>query len=521
MALTLLAGLCASRVAGAQALSMLNDKRGVQWPPYHADPNLDNLHINQVNQRDCVYNPEVIFNFTLGTTNTSALNGYEIEAWIGTSCDQNRNPPSNCVQIGATSIASRQMKIPVRAMIQALQSGGSSDTGGTGGTGGTSGTSGAGGTLGSLLTGGTGGTSTGGDIGTFTGGTGGDLGTGGTATGGTSSGLAEVAGLSGTAGLDAMGGSAGLGTSGSGGMSGTDGSAGLSAAGSSAIGRAGGTSAGGTSGATSTGGSVGVTPAGTGGDVSTGGTSGAGNGTIPSECEGNAVSTTPNDRTIFFMILSAGDGMMPSGFGSVLKWAFKYDLVGPQAPAGVTAGIGEDSLVLKWSEASNVDTDLYRYQLLCDPPPNQPGGEILGAAGAADESSSQPSDGQCYSPAFSEGSEVTADLIATYNCGIAQKTSTNAEAQPLTNFVPYAIGVVAQDDFKNYGKVSNLACGTPEPVTDFYEAYRMAGGRGGGGFCSIIGAQHSQALTALSALAALGLIVRRRAPGRSHDKDAE
>jgi hypothetical protein len=58
-------------------------------------------------------------------------------------------------------------------------------------------------------------------------------------------------------------------------------------------------------------------------------------------------------------------------------------------------------------------------------------------------------------------------------------------------------------------------------VTDFYEAYRMAGGRGGGGFCSIIGAQHSQALSALGAFAALGLIARRRARRRSDDKDRE
>jgi hypothetical protein len=32
MALTLLASLCASRMAGAQALSMYNDTRGVVWP---------------------------------------------------------------------------------------------------------------------------------------------------------------------------------------------------------------------------------------------------------------------------------------------------------------------------------------------------------------------------------------------------------------------------------------------------------------------------------------------------------
>jgi hypothetical protein len=57
-----------------------------------------------------------------------------------------------------------------------------------------------------------------------------------------------------------------------------------------------------------------------------------------------------------------------------------------------------------------------------------------------------------------------------------------------------------------------------EPVTDFYEAYRAAGGKGGGGFCSIIGAQRSHALTLLLFSGSLAFFVRRRGRRQGQDK---
>ena len=47
-----------------------------------------------------------------------------------------------------------------------------------------------------------------------------------------------------------------------------------------------------------------------------------------------------------------------------------------------------------------------------------------------------------------------------------------------------AIAVAGVDRVGNSGPLSPIACGTPQPVTTFFEAYREAGGRGGGGFCS-------------------------------------
>jgi len=192
-------------------------------------------------------------------------------------------------------------------------------------------------------------------------------------------------------------------------------------------------------------------------------------------------------------------------------WTFNYDLVGPQAPVDVSAGIGENVLVVSWSQADQVDTDLYQYQILCDQLAPAPG-----AAGASD--GAEPYDGNCETPAFTSGATVSNTILTTYGCGTAQNTSTNAEAKNLENGATYAVAVVAEDKYHNLGVISDVSCNTPEPVTDFYEAYRAAGGKGGGGFCSIIGAQRSHALTLLLFSGSLAFFVRRRGRRRGQDK---
>jgi hypothetical protein len=66
------------------------------------------------------------------------------------------------------------------------------------------------------------------------------------------------------------------------------------------------------------------------------------------------------------------------------------------------------------------------------------------------------------------------------------------------------------DNFENIGELSNYDCKAPQLVTDFYEAYRNAGGKGGGGFCGI-SAGNSHGFAVILALGALGLVARRRA----------
>jgi hypothetical protein len=231
-------------------------------------------------------------------------------------------------------------------------------------------------------------------------------------------------------------------------------------------------------------------------------------------CE-SEINTTPLDRTIYFVLVN-GDGNFPGGAatGPTAKWPYNYDMGGPSAPISVTAGIGESALVMKWTQASDAPIDLKQYVFLCDPPPGA-GGADTGAAGAGGEGSGD--DGTvsdiCTTAAFREAQVPSYDVIKTHMCGHVQSTTTEGEAGPLINGHRYAIGIASRDGYYNVGPVSNIVCGTPELVTDFFEAYRMAGGRGGGGFCAI-GKVRSHALTTLFFLGALGLVVRRRTRAR-------
>jgi len=81
----------------------------------------------------------------------------------------------------------------------------------------------------------------------------------------------------------------------------------------------------------------------------------------------------------------------------------------------------------------------------------------------------------------------------------------------------WACGVAGTDNLGNPGVLSNVLCAVPEPVTDFFEAYRNAGGLAGGGFCqcSLPGADREHDWAIWSALTlALSFLVRRNARER-------
>jgi hypothetical protein len=168
-----------------------------------------------------------------------------------------------------------------------------------------------------------------------------------------------------------------------------------------------------------------------------------------------------------------------------------------------------------WTQAADAPIDLKKYQFLCDPPPNgkSPPADTStgGGAGESDELPIPPGlvEAACPTTAFREGEVPSIDVINAYGCGTVQSTANGGEAAPLTNGVTYAVAIASVDSYLNVGPVSQVTCGTPQLVTDFYEAYREAGGKGGGGFCAI-GRNPTHTLTALMALGALGLIARRR-----------
>jgi hypothetical protein len=201
-------------------------------------------------------------------------------------------------------------------------------------------------------------------------------------------------------------------------------------------------------------------------------------------CDGSAQAVA---FTLHFLLTNTS-GQSPSGY-TFPKWSAEFDLDGPAAPRSVAAGIGENTLVISWRAADDTarqDTDGYYF--FCDPPPG---------TGTPTVDGGTPT---CGEPM----------LTAANACGKALGGSvTSGQTNALTNGVSYSVAVAAQDLFKNYGELSDSTCATPEPVTGFFEAYRDAGGKGGGGFCSI-GAGRSSALAGLGAVALLGLALRRR-----------
>jgi hypothetical protein len=105
------AALLVSAGARAQALDLPNDARGIARGPSYDPSELD---LNQFNLADCLANDDITFTLTLGTT-TVTPTAYNIEAWLGTACDQAMNRLNGpCVKIGSTSLTSRQVVIPMQ-----------------------------------------------------------------------------------------------------------------------------------------------------------------------------------------------------------------------------------------------------------------------------------------------------------------------------------------------------------------------------------------------------------------------
>jgi MYXO-CTERM domain-containing protein len=73
-----------------------------------------------------------------------------------------------------------------------------------------------------------------------------------------------------------------------------------------------------------------------------------------------------------------------------------------------------------------------------------------------------------------------------YICGKAGAGS-KADAENLANDINYSVGIAAFDNLGNVGRLSSLACASPQAVDDFFDFYKNAGGTGGGCGCSVAG----------------------------------
>jgi hypothetical protein len=214
-------------------------------------------------------------------------------------------------------------------------------------------------------------------------------------------------------------------------------------------------------------------------------------------CDRDDNQTGAIDLYLFFLLINKGT---EESTGGSIK--FTYDITPPPPPADISAGPGEDSLEVSFTESKA--EDLEGYSFYCSeigPPPEQ-------GAGGAGEAVAAPS-GDCTSSVLVPGEDVPSEGVIA--CGSADSAqATDGTATGLVNGTRYAVAVSARDKFDNVGKLSALACGTPQEVTGFFEAYRAAGGQGGGGFCSFGPPRRGAIAAGLALLLAGAVLLRRR-----------
>jgi hypothetical protein len=239
-------------------------------------------------------------------------------------------------------------------------------------------------------------------------------------------------------------------------------------------------------------------------------------------------STDPSGEavTFYFMLVDGGQGdeyfAWDGGTGGV-----GFDVVGPDPPGSISVGVGENQLSIKIGGVTE-ETDRERFEAFCVPAGTTseslgldagtrgdplPDGGISGAGNVNDAGiSTGAAPAACYTDLLVAGRRPPPG----FGCGTANEVSSTLRTDHLVNYQTYAIAVAGQDNIGNAGVASDIQCGTPVELNDFYENYTRAGGQGGGGFCSFSppGARSvSRGLGAvLLLLAGFGLRRRRSAP---------
>lgn len=245
-------------------------------------------------------------------------------------------------------------------------------------------------------------------------------------------------------------------------------------------------------------------------------------------------STDPSGEalTLYFMVVESGQGKEYFAWDGG-KSGVGFDVVGPSPPKTISVGVGERQLAIDLDDIPT-DNQRERYQAFCVPAYTTraslgldgdagtattggasdagDGGLDAGAsgAGALDGGSGDPNaaPAQCPTDLLVVGERAPAGFA----CGEANRTSTKVLTGLLTNNTTYAVAVAGQDDLGNAGVISQIQCGKPIPLADFYELYSRGGGVGGGGYCNLSPGQRQTAGAlgvATLALALAGLRWRR------------
>jgi hypothetical protein len=195
------------------------------------------------------------------------------------------------------------------------------------------------------------------------------------------------------------------------------------------------------------------------------------------------VSDQPNGDTIswYFMVVKGGSGDEyfawdggPGGTG--------FDVVGPSPPPAIRVGVGESQLAIDMDEPPS-DPSRDHYQAYCVPEGTLRESLERGAdAGSAD--------GGVADSALTCGQNVLQagqrpPTSPEFSCGTIDSFSGTLHTSRLQDHVTYAVAVASEDNIDNAGVISEVQCGTPTRLDDFFELCGRAGCPGGGGFCNL------------------------------------
>src|SRR5690606_12210252 len=138
--------------------------------------------------------------------------------------------------------------------------------------------------------------------------------------------------------------------------------------------------------------------------------------------------------------------------------------------------------------AENEDQETLGFVLYCVPAGTM--SELgMGGSGVTDDPDTAMGGGAaalaCDQNVLVNGEFPSADA-EQYECGkIVGRSARRGEAGDVENGTQYAVAVAAYDTVGNLGALRvSSRCLMPQEVTTFYEGYRNAGGKGGGGFCA-------------------------------------
>jgi hypothetical protein len=222
----------------------------------------------------------------------------------------------------------------------------------------------------------------------------------------------------------------------------------------------------------------------------------------PDVCNGvPSKKRTPLSLTFVLVDSDGAIGGKPAIFDDI-----GYDVSPPAPPTALSASESETRIYLDWKEPDDLDLNSYRFY--CDPPPGSvlPDGGLkaLGAASSLSRAESVDASGGSVDGGSTQKSCAGSDVLAAgvdptsaglekYVCGSIIAGEHSGTVNHLVNGVEYAVAVASVDEVGNVSVLSRPVCEKPIPLTDFFELYRQAGGKAGGGLCSL---SHSPSATA-------------------------